>query len=174
MPCAAAASSIPCLISRGTSIEKLDRFIGHCLNTILRPRLKVVRSPLATVEPAIFLGCEIALAAPGLIVGFSPFRRERLPREREVSPRLIERGCGAIPEFAGPASRIETADPGPLLTMVWDADPARDRADMDVAVVDMPAILAFAITAAGELGHAPIIPPIWPDGKPLDIGAYLP
>jgi hypothetical protein len=39
-----------------------------------------------------------------------------------------------------------------------NAGKAGDRADAHVAVIDVPAVLAFGITAAGEDGHAPTIP----------------
>ena len=51
--------------------------------------------------------------------------------------------------------------------MVRDADAARDRADADVAAIDVPAVLALAVSAASEFGHAPMIPPVRPEGKPL-------
>ena len=60
-------------------------------------------------------------------------RRKPLPRLLEIGASMIEGGGRAVPEFSGLASRIETADPAPLSTMVRDADAARDRADMDVA-----------------------------------------
>jgi hypothetical protein len=44
----------------------------------------------------------------------------------------------------------ETAIPTPL---VDNAGADRDRAAMDVAVIDVPAVLAFGISAAGESGH---------------------
>jgi hypothetical protein len=31
---------------------------------------------------------------------------------------------------------------------------------VDVAIVDVPAVVAFGIAAAGECGHAPMIPQI--------------
>jgi hypothetical protein len=47
----------------------------------------------------------------------------------------------------------------------------RDRADMDVAIVDVPAVVAgIGGAAAAECGHAPMIPQIWPVVKPLQLG----
>ena len=47
-----------------------------------------------------------------------------------------------------------------------------DRADVHVAVVDVPAFIAGVVrSAAGKGGHAPMIPPIEPRGKPLQIAA---
>jgi hypothetical protein len=46
----------------------------------------------------------------------------------------------------------------------------RDRADMHVAIVDVPAVLALGIAAAGELGHAPECARPECGGKLLRIG----
>src|SRR5260370_41704464 len=53
--------------------------------------------------------------------------------------------------------------------MVRNAWGDRDRADVDVAVIDVPAVLAFWIAAAGELRHGPMIPPIASGVKPLGV-----
>jgi hypothetical protein len=45
------------------------------------------------------------------------------------------------------------------------ADTARDRADMHVAEIDVPAVLAFGISAAGECRHTPIEAPLGRLGK---------
>ena len=52
-------------------------------------------------------------------------------------------------------ARIEAALPFPLVDVVRAARAARDRADVDVAAIDVPAVLAFRISAAGEHGHDP-------------------
>jgi hypothetical protein len=38
--------------------------------------------------------------------------------------------------------------------MMRNAGADRDRADLDVSVIDVPAVLALGIVAAGEFGHA--------------------
>jgi hypothetical protein len=38
--------------------------------------------------------------------------------------------------------------------MMWNADADRDRADVDVTVIDVPAIGALKIAAADESNHA--------------------
>jgi hypothetical protein len=44
---------------------------------------------------------------------------------------------------------------------------ARDGADMDISEINVPAVLAFRVSAAGELGH-PALKRGRPDiGKPL-------
>jgi hypothetical protein len=59
----------------------------------------------------------------------------------------------------------------PLRRGVGIADTLPDRADVHVAVVDKPGLLmGIRITAACELGHAQMIPPIMPAVKPLDVG----
>jgi hypothetical protein len=39
------------------------------------------------------------------------------------------------------------------------------------AVIDVPAVAALGISAASEFGHAPMIPPIAHQGKPLQLVA---
>jgi hypothetical protein len=66
---------------------------------------------------------------------------------------------------------IEAARPAPRIFFDWNADPVSDRADADIAVIDVPAfVLGFEIAAAGEGEHAPMVPPIAPQGKPLQVG----
>src|ERR1700736_6068246 len=52
---------------------------------------------------------------------------------------------------------IETARPSPWVFVMRNAGADRDRADVDIAIVDMPAFLAgIRRSAAGERGHAPL------------------
>jgi hypothetical protein len=67
---------------------------------------------------------------------------------------------------------IETTVPLPWICTVRIARANRDRADAHVAVEDVPAFIAGVVrSAAGKGGHAPMIPPIEPRGKPLPIAA---
>jgi hypothetical protein len=50
--------------------------------------------------------------------------------------------------------RIETAVPSPLLGVHRQAWLDRDRAYLNVTVVDVPSVGAFGVRAAGEGGHA--------------------
>ena len=53
-------------------------------------------------------------------------------------------------------ARIEAASPAPRVLARRNADPLGDRADADVAVIDVPGfVLNVDILAAGESGHAP-------------------
>jgi hypothetical protein len=58
--------------------------------------------------------------------------------------------------FARMRTRIEAAIPFPWVGVKRVADAPRDRPGADVAVVDVPAIWPFRISAAGECGHARI------------------
>ena len=54
-------------------------------------------------------------------------------------------------------ARIEAAAPAPRGLVVRDAGPDGDEADMDVAVIDQPALFAsVVVAAAGECGHPAI------------------
>jgi hypothetical protein len=50
---------------------------------------------------------------------------------------------------------IEAAAPSPLVDVDGAAGASRDRADMDIAVIDVPAVRALGIAAAGKGGHKP-------------------
>ena len=79
----------------------------------------------------------------------------------EIGARLVERRRRAVLAFATLGSRIEAATPFPWLGVVRIADTLNDRAGVNIAVVDLPAFLAMVRRpAAGECGHAPMIPPI--------------
>jgi hypothetical protein len=53
------------------------------------------------------------------------------------------------------ATWIEAAAPAPRIFVMGDADAEGDRAGVDVAIIDMPAFVAFGVSAAGESGHVP-------------------
>jgi hypothetical protein len=72
----------------------------------------------------------------------------------EIDAGLVEGFSGAVALLVGLGSRIEAAGPAPLVD--GDARLCRDGADMDIAVIDAPAVLAFGITAAGEGRHGPL------------------
>jgi hypothetical protein len=56
--------------------------------------------------------------------------------------------------FAWSTARIEAAAPLPRVLIMRVAGADRDRADVQVTVVDVPAFVDFRIAAAGESGHA--------------------
>ena len=56
--------------------------------------------------------------------------------------------------LAWAAARIEPAHPFPWIFVMGNAAAHRDSADLHVAVIDVPAVAAFWIAAAGEGGHA--------------------
>ena len=110
----------------------------------------------------------IPLIAPCLIVELGPPRRKHLPSRLEVGPRLVEGGRSAGRALARVRSRIEAAAPAPTRLIMRDAGADRNRADLHVSVIDVPAFLASIFrSAAGKGGHAPMIPPISPAVKPL-------
>jgi hypothetical protein len=70
---------------------------------------------------------------------------------------------GALPRLR---SQLKSAPPAPWGLVVRDAGSDRDRADIDVTVIDQPAFFAsVVVTAAGKGGgHAAIEAP---NGRPL-------
>jgi hypothetical protein len=69
---------------------------------------------------------------------------------------LVEGFGGAAGVFAGMTAGVETAAPFKWVGVVRVACSARESADMHVPVIDVPAVLAFGITVAGEDGHEPL------------------
>jgi hypothetical protein len=67
---------------------------------------------------------------------------------------LVEGRGGIALMFARMRTRIEAAIPFPWVGVKRVADAPRDRPDADIAIVDVPAIWPFGISAAGEDGHA--------------------
>ena len=88
------------------------------------------------------------------------FDKNTWPVGLEADAGLVKSRRRTAGAFAGLAARIEAASPAPRIFIVPDAGAVRDRADMDVAVIDVPAVLAFGIAAASEGGHTPMIPRI--------------
>jgi hypothetical protein len=63
--------------------------------------------------------------------------------------------------FTRMRTRIEAADPFPLIDIVRIADAHRNGLDMNIATVNVPAFLSVVCgSAAGEGRHASMIPPI--------------
>jgi hypothetical protein len=57
--------------------------------------------------------------------------------------RWVEAFSGADLNLSRPTSRIKAATPFPLVDIDRAAGAARDRADMDIAVIDVPAVGTF-------------------------------
>ncbi len=139
--------------------------------TSSRARLLRVET-LATIPHGIFAFCPVSLITPRLIVGLSSRCREDPPRCLVVGARMVESRRGAAGAFARSRARIEAAAPLPLRGGVGIADAPRDGADMNVTEIDMPAVLAFGITAAGEGGHGAIeARDRWPRQAATDCGS---
>jgi hypothetical protein len=62
-----------------------------------------------------------------------------------------------------------TPSPGAFGRGLTDAP--RDRAHVNIAEIDVPAVLAFGISTAGEFGHALLKRTAGGRGKPLGIAA---
>jgi hypothetical protein len=55
--------------------------------------------------------------------------------------------------FARLRSGVKAAPPAPLIDVNRAPDAPRDRADVNIAEIDVPAVLAFGVSAAGKFGH---------------------
>jgi hypothetical protein len=109
--------------------------------------------PLAGVPQGVLPRRPIALVAPLLEVGLGPGRQEHPPCLLKAGAGLVQARCGATAAFARVGSRIETAAPFPGIGVVGISGAPRKRADMHVAVIDVPAVVALGISSPGELRH---------------------
>jgi hypothetical protein len=98
---------------------------------------------------------------------------------REVfAPRLFELGLGylkgrrsSLEKVALMRPWIEAAIPSPLVDVNRGAGPSRDRTHMDVAIVDVPTVGTFGVSATSQPEHAQIIAPERAYGKLLGLVA---
>src|ERR1700677_4033393 len=113
------------------------------------------RQLLATLPHGIFFRGSIAIMAPFPEIGLCKCWQDPPPCSFEVCARLVEIDGGIAPVAARFDAGIEAATPFPLIDVDRAAGAAGDRADMDIAVIDVPAIGTLGVAAAGEFGHGP-------------------
>jgi hypothetical protein len=78
-------------------------------------------------------------------VGLGALRKIFSPGGFEISPCLFEGFGRALDLLAVVRRRIKATVPTPLVDVNRHASPDRDRSDMHIAIVDVPAFLAFGI-----------------------------
>jgi hypothetical protein len=110
---------------------------------------------LAAFPQRIFLGGLIALVSPLLEIDFRQPWQNRPPGGFKTGAAVCEVDSGAVPVPLRFHAGIEAAFPFPLIDVRRAAHAPRDRTDMDIAVIGVPAVLAFGIAVAGEGGHRP-------------------
>jgi hypothetical protein len=84
-----------------------------------------------------------------------------LSAQREIGlPCCLEGGAGRVEAFRCTAAalsplieRVEANAPAPLVGMDGHPWADRDVPDVDIAEIDVPAVRAFGLAAAGEGGH---------------------
>jgi len=113
----------------------------------------VRRHPFAAIEAAILFRRPCLLIAPGLKVCLGSLRQIDAPGRLELGAGLLERTGGAAALVAGIAAWIKSTQPLPGLGRARIADALGNRADMDGTAIDVPAVGALGIWAAGEIRH---------------------
>jgi hypothetical protein len=91
--------------------------------------------------------------APSLKISLSSAGQKHAPCRLEISTRRREDLSRAGLNLSWPAAGIEAATPFPRIFIMRAADANRDRSYVDIAVIDVPAVQAFGISAAGDGGH---------------------
>jgi hypothetical protein len=113
----------------------------------------VGRKALAGIMQGVFASRPIPVVPPGLKIRSNALRQEHSPcivksRARRVKCRSRPAGM-----LARKTAGIEAAAPLPLIRMVRTARTSRDGASLHVAKIDVPAVGALGVAAAGELRH---------------------
>src|SRR6266849_8148174 len=122
----------------------------------------VRRQPLPRVPQGVLPRGPIPLITPRLEISLGSVCQKHFPRGFEIGTRLVERGSGAVLVFAWMRAWIKAAAPLPRILIMGAARADRDRSDVDIAVVNLPAFLAgIGRSAAGKLGHVPSKLTLW-------------
>jgi hypothetical protein len=123
--------------------------------------------PLASIPQRIFSGGPISLIAPCLKIGLGAVRQEHLPCGPEICAGLLQGRGGVGLMSPRMRARIETAAPFPRIGVVRISDALGNRPDVNIAVIDVPAVMTVVCgSAAGKLGHAGIEARDAAQGKP--------
>jgi len=118
--------------------------------------------PLAGIPQRVLPRRPVGLVAPWASVRFA--RKTFMPPQTRRGPRPGSPRCRCGIRQAGIQDR--SRKPFPAIGVVRIAGAPGERADMYVAIIDVPALVAgFRISSSGELGHPPLMPRPHPPGK---------
>jgi hypothetical protein len=110
--------------------------------------------PLASIPERIFSCGPIPRITPSLKIGLGALRQEHPPSLFEFGAGIIERRRRAGLVFARMRARIEAAAPFSRVGVVRVADALGDRPGVDIAVINLPALMPVVCgSAAGKFGH---------------------
>ena len=130
--------------------------VDVCTAEAARPSICGLRRQReARLVHCIFPGRPSALASILFKVTFRAIRQLRRPGGFKIGPSLVKRLGRPIDVLAAMRHRVEAALPTPDQHRP-EPGSSRDRAHANVAEIDVPAVLAFWISAAGEDGHGPL------------------
>jgi hypothetical protein len=79
-----------------------------------------------------------------------------IPGNLEIGAGIVESSGCASTVLAWPGAGVKSAISAPLVHINGDATEARNRADMHIAIIDMPSVLALRISATGQVRHGPL------------------
>jgi len=131
----------------------IERFAARAAHQGIR---LLRRHSFTTFPHGVFARRPVAGIAPSPVIGRRARGRKPLLVDFKIRARLIEGRRGATRLLAGLGAGIEAAAPFPWIFVMRLAYAARDRADPDVTEIDVPAVLAFGVSAADEFGHCPL------------------
>jgi len=107
-------------------------------------------------------------------VGIGAAGQDVRPCGLELGARLLEGSRDTVSADAAMRERKEPAEPSPLVGILRHPGPLGDRADLHIAVEDLPAFLvAVFLAVSGEGVHGCRIARATRRGKPVDLVAGL-
>ena len=121
------------------AIEDFAAGASHERVGLLRGKL------LASFPHGVFPRRPVPLIAPCLKIDLGSLRQKHQPGYLKIGAGLVEGGGRAILLLARLRSRIETAMPLPRILIMGIAGADRDRAGVDIAVVDVPTLLGASV-----------------------------
>ena len=101
-----------------------------------------------------FMHVPIPRITPHLEIGLRALRQEHLPSLFELCAGVVECRRRSVLMFAGMRAGIEAAAPFPKVGVVRVADARGDGAGSDIAIIDLPALVAGGLRIDGGLALA--------------------
>jgi hypothetical protein len=150
---------MPAMLVTAFRVVTIEDFATRAFHpdTARFPRFPFIwRKALALISKRIFPCRKIALVPPCLEISVGSLRKKNPPCFLEIGARPVERLGRSMSVLAWMAARIKAGIPFPRIGITRIAGAPANRADLHVAVIDVPAIGAFGIAAEGEGGHGPL------------------
>src|ERR1700738_5266886 len=128
---------------RGVNVRRCTLYIDRSATKTASTALgRLRRQRKSGVMHGIFPSRPSALPAIVVEVGRGALGQVVFPCCLEVGPRLVEARRGVLEMLTAVRRRVKATLPAPLIDVDRDTGTGRDRPDVHVAVIDVPAVWA--------------------------------